>query len=112
MKSKLANKVKKLLKEAFPFIRIYEEYSIKYQGQQLFVDFFIPQYLIAVEVHGLQHDVFVEHYHRDAAGWQAHKNRDRIKEEWADVNDITYVVIREGDMPKSKEEMILRCQNG
>lgn len=111
MKSQIANRVGELLVEAFPFIKINEEYSIKYQGQQLFVDFFIPQYLIAVEVHGKQHDVFVEHYHKDAPGWRAHKNRDRLKEEWADVNNITYVVIREEDMPKNKEEMIIRCQN-
>jgi len=104
--SLLANKVEKLLKEAFPLLTIQKEYFILYKGQRMYVDFYIPNYLIAVEVHGRQHDVFVEHYHKDERGWKEHKRRDKLKEEWADVNDVTYITIRESNMPKNKKELL------
>lgn len=113
--SKLSDKVFSLLKEAFPFAKIEEEYFVKYKGQNLFVDFYIPSYLIAVEVHGAQHDVFVEHFHSDAAGWKSHKKRDRLKEEWAHINNIVYVVIRKEDLPEDAGgllDMIRRCSDG
>ena len=104
--SKLADSVYDLLREALPFVKIQKEYFVEYKGQRLYVDFFIPSYLIAVEVHGRQHDVFVEHFHIDELGWRNHKKRDRLKEEWADVNNITYVVIRSSNMPKNKKELL------
>jgi len=72
----------------------------------MYVDFYIPSYLIAVEVHGRQHDVFVEHYHKNEQGWKEHRRRDKLKEEWADINDITYVVIREQNLPKNKKGLL------
>jgi hypothetical protein len=104
--SKIADKVGDLLAEAFPYVKIKKEHHVKYKGQRLYVDFYIPSYLIAVEVHGRQHDVFVEHFHTDEAGWRSHRRRDRTKEEWASVNNIIYVVIREEDMPSSKDELL------
>lgn len=106
MSSLIANKVERLLREAFPLLQIQKEHFVKYNGQRLFVDFFIPAYLIAVEVHGRQHDVFVEHFHKDGAGWREHKKRDSVKEEWAETNNITYVVIRESNMPETKNELL------
>lgn len=110
--SKLSDEILNLLKETFPHAKIKEEYKIKYLGKTLFVDFYIPSFSLAVEVHGVQHDKFVPHFHGDAAGWKSHKNRDRIKEEWADINNVSYIVIREGDKPKNKEEMLERCLGG
>jgi hypothetical protein len=104
--SKIADKVEGLLKELFPNVRIKKEYYVIYKGQKLFVDFFLPSYLIAVEVHGVQHDKFVPHFHVNAEGWREHKKRDRMKEEWADVNSITYIVIREKDIPSSAESFL------
>ena len=104
--SKLSDKVGFLLKELFPNVRIKEEHYVVYDGHKLFVDFYIPSYLIAVEVHGRQHDEFVKHFHVDENGWRSHRLRDRRKEEWADVNNITYVVIRERNMPSSRQELL------
>ncbi len=112
--SALSDKVLILLKEVFPFVRIVEEHFVVHNGQKLFVDFYLPSYLIAIEVHGRQHDEFVPHFHINAEGWRLHKKRDRLKEEWADVNDITYVVIRKINLPKDKNEfldLIRSCQS-
>ncbi len=110
--SRLADEMFSLLKETFPHTKIQKEHTIRHAGKTLYVDFFLPLFFIAVEVHGRQHDVFVKHFHGDAAGWKSHKNRDRVKEEWADLNGITYIVIREEDKPRTRKEMLRRCSGG
>ena len=109
---RLADEIYSLLKKTFPHTKIKKEYTIKHGGRTLFVDFFLPLFFIAIEVHGRQHDVFVKHFHGDEKGWKEHKKRDRVKEEWADLNNITYIVIREEDKPCTKEEMLKRCSSG
>lgn len=104
--SVLAESIFLLLRELFPFTKIVKEYFITYKGQRLFVDFYLPSFLIAIEVHGKQHDEFVLHYHGSADGWRRHKKRDRLKEEWASVNGIKYVVIREKGAPKTKDDLL------
>ena len=104
--SLLSDKVYALLKEVFPHIKVKKEYFVVYNGQRLFVDFFIPAFAMAIEVHGQQHDKFVQHFHGDAQGWRDHRKRDKIKEEWAGINGITFVVIHERDLPDSKEGLI------
>jgi hypothetical protein len=110
----LANYIYDLLVELFPFAKIEKEYYIQYEGYKLFVDFFIPSYMIAIEVHGAQHDNFVKFFHGDEKGWKDHKRRDRVKEEWARMNGIIFVPIREINKPMNKEdllELIRSCEN-
>jgi hypothetical protein len=104
--SKLAKKVLALLKEVFPFVRIDEEVSIKYKNQQLYVDFYIPIYSIAIEVNGGQHYKFVKFYHQDADGYKNQVKRDKLKAEWADINSINLVSISYKNMPKTKEDLL------
>lgn len=103
--SALADEIERLLKEAFPNVTIKKEYKIVYGKRNLFVDFYIPSYLVAVEVHGKQHDEFTPHFHGDERGWREHKRRDKLKEEWAAVNNVTLVVIRKEDQPRTSTEL-------
>jgi hypothetical protein len=105
--SQIADKVEEFLVDLFPTLPIRKEHFVVYKGQKLFVDFFIPSYLLAIEVHGEQHDRFVEHFHGGDRGWREHRSRDRLKAEWADVNNISYLVIRKRNMPKTKEDLLL-----
>ena len=105
--SKLAKKVLALLKEVFPFVRIEEEVSVKYKNQQLYVDFYIPMYSIAIEVNGGQHYKFVKFYHQDTDGFKNQVKRDKLKAEWADVNNINLVSISYKNIPKTKEELLV-----
>jgi len=104
--SYLADHIEDLLCKIFPLLTIQKEYYVVYKNQRLFVDFYLPSLLIAVEVHGRQHDVFVEHYHKDSKGWIDHQKRDKLKEEWAHLEGITYVVIRESDNINTKEDLM------
>ena len=106
MPSKNAQEIEALLKQVFPHSKIQSELYVNYKHQKLYVDFYIPDYKIGIEVHGRQHDEFVPHFHGDAAGWAAHRRRDNLKLEWAEENKITLVVIREKDIPKNKEDFL------
>lgn len=60
----------------------------------LYLDFFIPNANIAVEVHGQQHFTFVPYFHKSKAGFLKAKARDKAKAEWCNVNNIELVVLR------------------
>ena len=104
--SDIAKKVYALLKEVFPYVRLEKEVSVKYKGQQLYVDFYIPIFSIAIEVNGGQHYEFVPFYHQTADGFKNQVKRDKLKAEWADVNKITLISISYKNMPKNKEDLL------
>lgn len=88
---------RELLSKTFPYSSIYEEVTLL--GTGLIADFFIPDIRIIVEVHGEQHYKFVKRFHKTQAGFAASKKRDRIKQEWCDLNDIIYI-----ELPFNKKE--------
>ena len=104
--SNLSDQVLSLINKLFPEIKVKKEELVLYKGQKLFLDFWIPQLGIVVEVHGRQHDEFVEHFHGDAAGYRASKRRDGLKEEWAAINGYSFVVIREHELPISEADLL------
>jgi hypothetical protein len=104
--SEIAKKVYLLLKEIFPYVRIDKEVSVKYGGQQLYIDFYIPVYSIAIEVNGGQHYKFVKFYHQDVDGFRNQVKRDKLKAEWADINHINLVSISFDNMPENKEALL------
>ncbi len=106
MLSKIARRVQVLLKEAFPFSQIVDEFYINYRGVRLFLDFYVPDYKIGIEVHGQQHDEFIPHFHSSARGWALHKRRDNLKLAWAEEEGVALVVIREKNLPKTFQELL------
>jgi len=104
--SKLCDQVIGVIREVFPDILVKTEVCVYHNNQRLFLDIYLPQLGIAIEVHGRQHDVFVEHFHGDDAGFRQYRKRDRIKEEWALVNGYTLVVLREKDLPVTADSLL------
>ena len=60
----------------------------------LYLDFFIPNVRIGVEVHGEQHFKYTPFFHKSKAGFLRAKARDRDKAEWCEINDIELIVLR------------------
>lgn len=60
----------------------------------LYLDFFIPNASIAVEVHGQQHFKYTPFFHKSRAGFLQAQARDRDKAEWCDINEIELIVLR------------------
>lgn len=106
--SKLCNQVIVTLKEIFPHARIREEEYVLFRNQRLFLDIFLPQYGLVIEVHGRQHDEFVEHFHGNAKGFREYKRRDSLKEEWIAEKGYTLVALRVNELPITKEKLLER----
>lgn len=88
-----------LLRDIFKGYNIYEEVKLpgstqRYKRSVLYLDFFIPNANIAVEVHGQQHFKYIPFFHKSLAGFAKARGRDRDKIEWCKVNDIELVVLR------------------
>lgn len=63
----------------------------------LFLDFFIPRLSLAVEVHGQQHYEYSKFFHKTRAGFVESQNRDRLKAEWCENNNIQLVILKYSD---------------
>lgn len=87
--SSLHLSARELIIKRFPYSSIYEEVSLL--GVGLVADFFIPDLKVLIEVHGEQHYKFVKRFHKTNGGFNASKKRDKMKQEWCELNDIIYV---------------------
>ena len=92
-KSQYHLQVRELLHEMFSGYSILEE--VKLPGSRkphlksvLFLDFFIPNLMMGVEVHGKQHYQFVPHFHKTKAKYLQALRRDSLKLEWCKLNNI------------------------
>jgi hypothetical protein len=90
---------RELIEGMFRGYRVYEE--VKLPGTvnpakkaTLFLDFFIPEFDLAIEVHGNQHFEFVPFFHKSKAGYIEYQHRDRCKQAWCDKNNIKLLVLR------------------
>ena len=90
-KSKLQFLTGQKLQEFLPFALILEEFKIP--GHDLYIDFFIPHKLIAIEIQGQQHNKFVPFFHKTIGGFVKSQDRDTIKKEWCRINNIDLIEI-------------------
>ena len=93
---------RELLSEIFSGYSVYEE--VKLPGSVnpakksvLYLDFYIPNAIMGVEVHGQQHYKYIPYFHKSKAGFLQAKARDMAKIEWCELNDITLVELRWDD---------------
>jgi len=106
MGSNLCSQVVDTVRSVFPEMLIKLEHFVNYNNQKLFLDIFLPQLGLIIEVHGRQHDEFVAHFHGDEAGFRLSRKRDRLKEEWADLNGYTWLALREHQLPITGDKLL------
>ena len=102
IKSKYHLAARELLQEIFSGYTIVEE--MKLPGSRdpakkstLFLDFFIPNLQLGIEVHGQQHYQFCKFFHKTKAGFLTSIKRDFVKEDWCNLNKIELVVLKYSD---------------
>ena len=91
-----------LLHEMFSGYSILEE--VKLPGSRcpskksvLFLDFFIPNLSLGIEVHGQQHYEFCKFFHKTKAGFLTCLKRDSVKGDWCNLNKIDLIVLKYSD---------------
>lgn len=89
--SKIAEDVLYCLKDLFPFETIVEEEYVRFQGSQLFFDYYLKGMRILIEVQGQQHYKFNSHFHKTIENFRASKKRDNLKIAYCEEQDLTLV---------------------
>lgn len=87
---------RELIKEVYPAYQFIEEFYMP-GCNKLFLDFFIPRKLVAVEVQGKQHTEHNYFFHKSKLEFVRAKKRDANKAEWCAINGITLVQLLEGE---------------
>lgn len=83
-----------MVRKLLPGAEVVTEHPI---GERLRLDVYCPKYKLAVEYHGRQHFMYVEHFHRDKEGFHEARRRDERKAELCAEQGITLVVFRYND---------------
>ena len=101
-RSKYHLRARKILKQCFHSYRILEEVklpgsTLSHRKGVLFLDFFIPQIDLAIEVHGQQHYEFCPFFHKNKADFALAKAKDEDKIDWCKLNNIDLVVLKYSD---------------
>lgn len=109
--SKPHKKAVDLIKDIAPNIYLCEECLIK-PGKNypnLYLDIYIPTYNLAIEIDGGQHDSFNLFFHKTIANFHKQKRNDLAKEEWCNINNITFIRLKEKDSIDEWREQIISC---
>lgn len=105
-KSSLHLKVRELLRDKYPTVRVLEEVSIPIKRRKTqFFDFYIPIKNTAIEVHGEQHFTMSSMFHKTRADFIRQKRNDREKQEWCDLNGIKLIVLRYDEEDKWPDQI-------
>jgi len=87
-----------LIQEIIPNKSLYEEVTLpgsKRSGRPslLYADFFIPDLMLIIEVHGKQHYEYCSFFHKSVMDFYQSKQRDKDKIEWCVLNDINILIL-------------------
>jgi hypothetical protein len=99
-------KARNLLHSLFPFYSINEEIPLVGTPTKLFLDLYIHALRLCCEIQGVQHYQFSSFFHGNAQGFKKSKERDRIKREWCELNNIDLVELPDTESEKEWTERI------
>ena len=110
-RSKFHVRARKLLKTIFHSYRILEEVKLpgstaSHRKGVLYLDFYIPQIMLAIEVHGQQHYEYTPFFHKNKADFAIAKAKDEDKISWCELNKIDIIVLKYSDSDEQWREQI------
>lgn len=92
---------RQLLKELFPLDTLFEEVTLPgsatSKNKTLYADFYLRSRSIIVEVQGEQHNEFTPFFHETKGDFYRATARDKVKEEWCELNGITLIQLPVGE---------------
>jgi hypothetical protein len=103
-RGKYQSEVGEVLQSLHPLHHVLEEFPCV--GDGLYLDFFVPQKMLAIEVQGTQHHKFNKFFHADKNAFARQQANDSRKSRWCQLNDIQLVVINWGTPLKEVREML------
>ena len=111
--SEIQEKILQETKKAFPNFRVESEWTIRYAGQTLRFDIYVPDMSLVIEVQGKQHREFNKFFYENEQDFLVAKRRDGLKKEWAELNEITHIEIWFDEVDSiTPGEILRRMANG
>jgi hypothetical protein len=110
-RSKYHVRARNLLKEMYHSYRLLEEVKLpgstpSHRKGVLYLDFYVPQIMLAVEVHGQQHYDYTPFFHKNKADFAIAKAKDEDKIEWCELNKIDIIVLKYSETDEQWREQI------
>jgi hypothetical protein len=103
-KSSLHLQCRSLLQELYPTCSVIEELLIPINSKtNLYLDFFIPLFRIAVEVQGPQHYEKSSFFHKDIFAFAKQKQNDMSKQEFCTINNIELIKLKYDESDKWRD---------
>ncbi|MQF98481.1 MAG: hypothetical protein FI729_02990 [SAR202 cluster bacterium] len=101
-RSKHHLRARKIIKEIYSSYRILEEVKLpgstaSHRRSVLYLDFFIPNLMLGVEVHGRQHYEHIPFFHKTKRDFLLAKARDEDKADWCELNGIELITLKYSD---------------
>lgn len=98
-RSKYHIRARAIIKDIFNSYRILEEVKLPgstslHRKSVLYLDFYIPNLKLAIEVHGQQHYEYSPFFHKSKADFLKSKARDEDKIDWCNLNDIRLITLK------------------
>jgi len=91
--SKLHKRARELIKRMHPFAQIFEEVPLIGVDSKLYIDIYVHTQMLALEVQGEQHYNYSPFFFKTQQEYGRAINRDRVKQEWCDINNIDLVTL-------------------
>ena len=107
-RSELHLQVREELTKLFPYHKTLEE--VKLPGKRLYVDFLIPNLLLAVECNGRQHFEYIPHFHKSKLDFLNSQKRDREKRQWLVDNGYTLITINYNEEREEWQKKLRQAQ--
>jgi hypothetical protein len=96
--SKIHQEAIKIVKELIPGALVYEECCLPLGIKKtLYLDILIPDFNLAIEVDGKQHDEYISYFHKEKQSFANQKKNDVLKESWCEANNIILLRFKEKD---------------
>lgn len=110
-KSSLHIKARDLIRATYKSYSVLEELKLPgtvcpSKKSALYLDFFLPNLMLGVEVHGPQHYTYTPYFHKSKLGWLQSLKRDEVKREWCELNEIRLVELKFSDSIEMWESQI------
>lgn len=94
-KSKLHSKAVDTILSISPLTTLCEELPIRIKrGHTLYIDIFLPDFGVVIEVQGPQHFKFMKNFHKHVHRFGRAKLNDDLKREWCNVNDFQLIELK------------------
>ena len=111
-RSKFHVRARNLLKTIFHSYRILEEVKLpgsteSHRKGVLYLDFYIPQIMMAIEVHGQQHYDYTPFFHKNKADFALAQAKDDDKIRWCELNNLSIVTFKYSDNEDEWKKAVL-----